>query len=426
MQSIWKHGLWGSPTLTTVDGRRITVLDRGQLNMGSGPDFFNAKIKSDEGTWAGNIEIHVNASDWYRHGHNNDEAYENVILHVVMHDDARITLADGREIPQVILNCSTSFAEKYRAFIESPLSAPPCAPNLKGLHPIIITDWMSSLSIARIQRKAQAVLDIVERNNGDWTEAIYITLARGLGFGANAQPMEMLATSIPLKLLLKHVDNGITTPALLLGRAGFLSDRPNDPMRRDQYFEALRAEYEYRCKTFNLKSTTTPQWKSSIRPANHPLRRIILLAQLMADGFDISWKIFTVADLQQARDLFACQLPEYWRTHYDFGHETLRISEPLGKSSLDLLVINVVVPILCAFAQYTGNDLMRDTAVDILHQISPERNSIISFFQSIGLNTRDAFDSQAIIELRKEYCEKRKCIFCRIGHRILSKVAIQS
>ena len=423
MHYVWQFALWGGPSLTTTDGRRITVLDRGQYNNAAGPDFFNAKISLDNRTWAGNVEMHVNASDWHRHHHDKDPAYDNVILHIVQHDDDTITGADGQPIPQVVMRCSPTFVDSYNAFLNAPAGALACSAGLPHIPPIIITDWVTSLGIRRLQRRADAILDMVDKFDGDWARAIFVTLARGLGFGTNAQPMEQLAMSIPIKLLLKHRDNNITTPALLFGRAGFLDDRDNDPLRRDPYYTALAKEYTFRCHAHELKPITRPQWKATTRPANSPIRRVALLAEMMTRGFDQQSLILSIQTIDQARALFAVDIPEYWRTHHDFGHQSARITEFLGKTSIDLLIINVVAPILYAHADQTDNDRMRDTAIALLHAIRPEQNSIITTFNNAGIPTRDAFDTQAIIELRREYCDKRKCLFCRLGHRLLSRAA---
>lgn len=426
MQYVWRFRLWNESEMTTGDGRRVSVIDQGQLNTGAGPDFFNAKVRIDDHVWAGNVEIHVRASDWYRHGHDKDRAYDNVILHVVSVDDCRLTGPDGEEVAQVVMKCEPNFSDNYHRIMSSPLSSPACRSMWSELPPLMVTDWLTALGYERVQRKADDVHRLVEHYSGDWNEAIYVTLARALGFGVNSGPMEMLARSVPLKILLKHADNPLSVNALLFGMAGFL-DVDGDNIHDDFYWRQLRQEFEFLKIKFSLAPTTRPAWQQGcVRPTNKPHRRLAQLASAISHNFEFRSRLLGVNGVDEARALFDIEIPEYWRTHYDFGHVTERSSQVITRSTRDLLIINVVVPIIYAYADDTDDEPRRDFAVELLHDLRPESNSIVTFFDSIGVKARDAFDSQALIELRKEYCAARKCLFCRVGHRMLATKAVKT
>jgi hypothetical protein len=417
MQYVWRFRLWPDLTMTASDGRRVDIIDPGTLNTGSGPDFFNAKVRVDGQIWAGNVEIHVRASDWHRHNHDNDPAYDNVVLHVVQYDDCAISRrVDGAVIPQVTMRCAADFSDRYNAMVNNPLTELPCAAEIGSLPSIVLSDWITGLSFERLQRKSDDILSRLNLYHGDWNQAIYVTLARGLGFGTNADAMEQLARSLSLKTLLRHHDNLSTVEALLFGSAGLLSDTP-----RDEYEGMLRQEYAFYCAKFGITAHQTPQWRSRLRPQNSPTRRIALLAQIIHGGFELAGQLLNVGSVADAAELFHIEMSSYWLTHYGFGHPSSAIPHALSASSVRLLLINVVAPLLYAYGESVDDASRRELAVDILQLLKPEENSVINIFASAGLQCRDAFTSQAYIQLRNEYCLPRKCLFCRVGHRLLSR-----
>lgn len=419
MQYVWRFRLWPDPSMTSSDGRRVDVIDPGTLNTGSGPDFFNAKVRIDGQMWAGNIEIHVRASDWRRHGHHEDPAYDNVILHVVEYDDCEVRRrSDGKVIPQVTMRCAPDFSERYNAMVNNPLTELPCAREAAALPPIMLTDWITGLGFERLQRKADDIRSLLDAYRGDWNEVAYITLARGLGFGTNADAMQQLARAMPLRTLLHHNDSPGTIEAMLFGRAGLLADKP-----RDSYEATLKEEYGFYSRKFGLKGTTTPRWSQRQRPHNSPMRRIAALAAAVSDGFEVAGKIYNMESLDDAWHLFDAEPSNYWLTHLTFGHPTQNMPSLLSAGSVRLLLINVAAPLLYAFGEHTGDDCRREMAVELLQGLKPEENSIVRIFTEAGLPCRDAFTSQAYIQLRKEYCTARKCLFCRIGHRLLAAKA---
>lgn len=427
MQYVWQHGLWIPGELRTVDGRRVSVIDRGWLNSDAGPDFFNAKVEIDGHVWAGNVEIHVCASDWHRHGHDGDPAYDTVILHVVGTDDCRIVRRDGEEIPQIVMPCAPDFSERYNAMVNGGTAdRPACAAELPGIPRIYVSDWLTSLAHTRLQRKADKVRALAsEVFEGNWRSAVYVTLARALGFGTNGDAFERLARLVSLKSLMKHSDSLETVEGLLFGQAGLIPEKgalgPED-CSDEMYTAAIRREYEFMCRKFGIAKPVAPLgWKMSrMRPQNFPHRRIAALAAMVVPSFEIGYHILDVRTELEARDLFNVVLMGYWSHHYGFGTPAQGSPRAFGEAAVSTLVINVVAPVQYAYGEMYGDEAMCARASDLLDAMKPEGNSIIRMFAAAGIDCRSALESQALIELRREYCEHRKCLYCRLGRRLLA------
>lgn len=417
MQYVWRFRLWPELVMTASDGRRIDIIDPGTLNTGSGPDFFNAKIRVDGQMWAGNIEIHVRASDWHRHGHHKDPAYDNVILHVVRYDDQQIlSRTDSRPIPQITMRCADDFRNHWDQLVNSPSLELPCAPRLADLPSLFITDWFTALAFQRLQRKADDILHILESTHGNWNTTAYITLARGLGFGANADPMERLARSIPLNSLIHHSDSHLAVEAMLFSHSGLLQNPP-----RDHYEAELMTEAQFYCRKFGINNPGAPlNWQLRQRPQNHPIRRIAHLAAYIYGGFPLAGKLFHLRSAEDLPALFEAQLSAYWGDHLTFGHPCNPHTPRLSTDSINRLCINVAAPLLYAYGQERGDARLQDLAVDILQKLRPERNHVTDIFVRAGQCPTDAFTTQAYLQLRNEYCQTRKCLYCRIGHRLLA------
>lgn len=420
MQYVWQHRLLLSSDLHTVDGRVVHVIDPGRLNTDAGPDFFNAKVKIGDRLWAGDVEIHVRASDWHRHGHDGNPAYDSVVLHVVDYDDIFINRSNGEQIPQMVMRCAPEFHRSYAALVNRADAELPCAPHLAEFQRIYVTDWLSALAYERMYVKSDRFLDTLTRLRGDWEEALYITLARALGFGTNAEPMERLAQSVPLQFLRKHADAASAIEALLFGQAGMLDGAPIS----DPYVAQLKREHAFFAHKFCLSPLQPLGWKMGrMRPQNLPYRRVALLASLISSDFRLVRRIIELEDVEDAIKLFSARLTGYWARHYTFGAETQRPIDTLSRSSAILLVINVAVPLLMAYGTTHGESRFTERAAEWLTKLPAESNSIITLFAAAGLRAPDALTSQALIQLRREYCEKRRCIFCRFGHRLLAAKA---
>lgn len=416
MQYVWLHRLWVAGDLTTHDGVSVAVIDVGQLNRDAGPDFFNAKVRIGEEMWCGNVEIHVRASDWHRHGHDKDKAYDSVILHVVEHDDCPIYTTDGRLIPQVTLKCARDFSARYAAFVNNPANTLACAAEIGQVSPIMVRDWLDSMAFERLYGKVEAIRERLHKCTDDWEQATFVTFARALGAGINGDAFERVAQSLPLRLLHKHCDSLLSIEAMLFGQAGLLECEPTDG-----YVRQLQQEYDFFAVKFGLRRPQGVVWRMSrMRPASFPHRRLATLAQMVYGGFRLFQSIVEVENEEQARRLFEIDLTGYWTTHNNFQAPVPIHSRALGKSSVDMLIINVVAPLLMAYGEYVADDSLSARAVDILEHLPGENNRYTVDFIKAGVACPNAFVSQAMVQLHKNYCDVRKCLYCRLGHRLLA------
>lgn len=422
MQYVWQHRLWVQERLRACDGRPVSIIDPGVLNCGSGPDFFNAKVSIGGHIWAGDVEIHVRASDWYRHGHDGDRAYNSVILHVVGTDDCAVTRSDGQTIPQIVMPCSPDFRHRYDAMVNNPYGELPCARELPSLPHIYVSDWINSLAHERLYTKSDRILQYVADSGGDWRNAAYVALARALGFKTNSEPFERLARSLPLRRLLKHRDSPVTVEGMLFGMAGFLDGQTANP---DHYVQRMIQEYRFMAAKFDMSPPQNLGWKMArMRPQNFPHRRLAYLAAMMFDGFRAGSQALDVENLDEARRLFRIDMTGYWSRRYNFDCEKAPTVRGMSDSMIDSLIINMVIPLQHAYGVACDDDSRRERAVEMLQQIDGESNMYTRLFGKLGIECGDAFTSQALIQLRTTYCDCRKCLYCRIGHRLLAaKVA---
>ncbi|MCF0219245.1 MAG: DUF2851 family protein [Muribaculaceae bacterium] len=421
LQCVWQMRLYSPGPLTTIDGTAVEVLHPGLKNIASGPDFANARVKIGNTLWAGDVEIHLKASDWHRHGHQNDRAYDKIILHVVANSDTSIARHDGSAIPQIVITPDARLISKYHDLINRADIDVACQDSLRTLPPIVVSDWINALAMQRIQAKALRVNDLLAASNGDWEEAAYVTLARALGFGTNADPMERLAKSLPLKIIRKHSDTLLSIEALLFGQAGLLNE---DKIRAHHpYFDTLATEYAFLAKKFSLRPSSLPLKTGGMRPTSSPHRRIALLASIIYNNTSLCSSLANITDIDAARNLFATPLTGWWKDNYTFNHsDKQRAAGEVSESTLQLLIINSVVPFTTAYGMNHGDSQALAAAVDTLENLPAERNRIVSAFTYCGIRCPDALTSQALIHLRREYCEKRKCLDCRFGFRHLSSL----
>ena len=418
LQSVWQLRQWTADKMSTADGVAVEILHPGIRNRASGPDFSDARIKIGDILWAGDIELHVRASDWHRHNHDTDSAYDHVILHVVAVDDTPIARPDGNIIPQIVLTPKPGLLDRYHDLIARADIDVACQDTLRTLPSIIVTDWINALALDRLKDKASRIDEVIRATQGDWEEAAYRTLARALGFGTNADPMERLAKSLPLKIIRKHADSTLSVEALLFGQAGFLEGNTECP-----YHEALKTEYAFLAKKFGLTANAFARKTSGIRPANFPHRRLALLATIIANNPSICGKLLSINNIDSARDFFAEPLSGWWSENYTFrpGEHPRQAKGDLTEASLQLLIINSVVPFALAYGLHHGDEHAVTKAIETLEQLPAERNRIVSAFTYCGIRCTDALTSQALIHLRRKYCEQRKCLDCRFGFRALTQ-----
>lgn len=420
MQYVWKHRLWRSEDMVTNTGKKVRVVDPGLLNTDAGPDFFNAKIEIDGHMWVGNVEMHYRATDWKRHRHDSDKAYDSVILHVVAKDDAPVRRTNGELIPQLVLEVSPQFNADYASLVGATIEVP-CATKIKQVPHLTIVEWVEGLAFERLHGKVERIHQLLDSFNGSWEDVCYVTLARNFGFGINNDAFERLARRTPLRLLGKHSDSVLQIEALLFGQAGMLdAQKPG----MDSYYNQLCTEYAFLSNKFQLTPMEKESWKLfRIRPQNFPYRRIAMLAQFIVGGFRMMNRILEAEGEKEMRALFEVELSGYWTKHYTFGKPNERATATLSRSSIDIILINTVAPLLYAYGELTGNYEMTDKAIKLLEDLRAESNSIVSHFVAYGIDCPDALTSQALVQLKREYCDARKCIYCKIGHHLLSKAA---
>lgn len=420
MQYVWQHRLLEPTDMVTVDGRKITVLDPGRLNTDAGPDFFNAKIKIGEAMWAGDVEIHVRASDWHRHGHAADRAYDSVVLHVVDRDDTAIKRHNGEVIAQMVMRCEPEFHVRYHELVDRADIDLPCAGEIKSMNPLRLTDWLTALAYERVYSKTARIEELLQQYTGDWEQTCYVVLARALGFSTNSEPMERLAMSLPLHFLRKHSDSLTAIEALFFGQGGFLDNAP----KADPYVEQLVREHKFFAHKFSLRPLQPLGWKMArMRPHNFPHRRIALLAQLVSSDTRLVSRITGAENIDALREIFRQPLTGYWARHFTFGPESERSYETLSRNSADILIINTAIPLMMAYGDAHGDEEMGRRAMEWLQELPAENNSVVGLFVNAGIGCKDSFTSQALIQLRRRYCEERKCLYCRLGHTLLASRA---
>lgn len=417
---LWKYKMLGREVRLT-DGQPVTIVDPGLHNNDAGPDFFNAKLLIDGTEWAGNVEIHVKSSDWYNHGHHHDKCYDSVVVHAVGVADKPVFRTDGSRIPQLEIRMPKSFFETVGDLVGD-LNGIRCRALLKNLTSLTVNDWLETLSVERMQEKAKRITDVYDNCDMDWEQASFVALSRALGFGLNSEPFEIMARSLPLRFLKRHIDNPLQVEALLFGQAGMLDTSIHI---FDEYYQLLCREYYFLARKYGLRPMRSELWKySRTRPQNFPHRRIAFLARMLISGLSFpSDFIACDGDLTRLRALFSQELTGYWLTHSDFDVEASVKSEKLSATSVDLLLINFISPLYYAISSRRGDLDMAERAFKIMESLSPERNSLISQWDSLGLKSDNALRSQALLQLRKEYCDRRKCLSCRFGHSLLRKSA---
>lgn len=412
---VWKHRLF-QKDIKTTDGTPIEIIDVGLHNHNDGADFFNAKIKVADKVWAGNVEIHKSSSDWKKHKHDTNKAYNSVILHVVERADCDVYTESGDKIQQCEITYPKHIKDNIEYLLYSNINTP-CSNYIHTIPQIHLNGWMGTLLLERLERKSNDIQQLLERFNNSWDDVFYILLARSFGFGLNSDAFQRLALNLPLMYIQKQRSDIQQVEALLLGQAGLLEKAEY----QDEYFLLLQREY----KNLQVKYSLTPLdsslfRKMRVRPGSHPCIRIAQLSTLLYKEDKLFSRIITCTDVGKIRLMLHENASEYWQTHYSFGEVSDRKSKYVGDSSLDVLIINAVVPTLFSYGKYIGDEALCERALSFLEEIKSESNSIVRDFSKYGLQVKTAHDSQAVIQLRREYCEKRKCLFCRIGFHILA------
>ncbi len=412
---VWKHRLF-PPRLTTTDGQAVEVIDVGRSNGDAGPDFFNAKVRIGDKLWAGNVEIHVRSQDWFAHGHHKDTGYNTVVLHVVQYANSEVQNALGEQIPQCEIQIPERLRQDYE-YLRVADSVLPCKAFIGKMPSIHRRDVLERMAVERLERKANDIFALLERFTNSWNDAFYVLLSRNMGFGLNSEPFEQLALATPLAVLRKHTDNLFQIEALLFGQSGLLWDAT---LVADDYLLQMQKEYAFLQKKYGLMPLPAHVFKKlRVRPTGSPFVRLAQLAVLVQHLSGLFASILEVNDADTLRLKFHVNASEYWQTHYRFGEPSPAKSKFLGDSSLDVILINTVAPTLFAYGIKMQQETYTDRALQMLESLKPEQNSLVRPFQEAGIAVTSAFESQALVQLMREYCEKRKCLFCRVGYRML-------
>ncbi len=421
---IWKHKMFPLHPLHTTAGETVEVIDPGLHNTNAGPDFFNAKVKIGGTLWVGNVEIHDHAADWFAHGHDRDPRYNNVILHVCGTTESEAVTVDGKRPAQMQLDIPPHIEQQYRELCSTD-SYPPCYKIIPQLQPITVHSWMSALEIERLEQKTRAIEERVKRCEGSWEGAYFVTLARNFGFGINGEAFEQWAYSIPLHCVDHHRDDLFQVEAIFMGQAGLLDEKALSDLYRKEaleegYFTKLSNEYRYLQHKFGLSPLDASLWRFlRLRPQNFPHIRISQMANLYHQRKASLSALVECRTVEDAERLFDTQVTPYWETHYTFGSTSTKSNKHLSPTSINLLMINTLVPMLFAYGKHKMNEELCDRAFSLLEQLKTENNTIVRTWASCGLPAQNAGDSQALIQLKKEYCDRRDCLRCRFGYEYL-------
>ena len=413
---VWKYGLYGTSPLYTTEGLPVSVIDPGMEHQDAGPDFFNAKIRIADTLWAGSVEIHDRASDWLRHHHDQDKAYDGVILHVVGIDDTPITRTTGEPIPMLRLPIPPAVRANVDWLLSKELPVS-CLPRLREVDEVHITGWLDALLSERLERKATDILNLLSHYQGDWNEVCYVSLTRSFGFGINNDAFERLARSLPFRYIQKQRISSSQVEALLFGQAGMLNEE-----HACEYYHLLQREYAFLRHKYGLTPLDEFVFRQlRVRPHSFPQVKLAQLAAIWCRHDTLFSKIIEARTPGDIKALFRLLPSDYWLTHYQLGHTSVRSEKWIGDKARDILLINTVVPLYFAYGQQKKLPEYCGRAIRLLESIQPERNHIITTFQQGGIIVKHAGDTQALIQLRREYCEKRKCLYCRIGFRLLKR-----
>ncbi len=403
--------------LQTTSGQPVEVIDPGLPNTNAGPDFFNAKLKIDGTLWVGNVEIHTQASDWLSHGHDRDRAYDTVILHVVEESNCDVYRTNGELVPQVVLPCPEAVRRRYDELRQTEIY-PPCYSILGSLPKLTVHSWLSALQVERFEQKARAISQRLERCNHHWEDVFFITLARNFGFGLNGDAFEAWANRLPFRAVDKHRDNLLQVEAFFLGQAGLLQEELPEA---DEYYLKLQKEFCYLQHKFELPAPmSAEQWRFlRLRPGNFPHVRLAQLANLYHKEQSLFSRIMEAETLDAVKKILTTKTSEYWEEHFNFKKTSPRQERRTGESALNLIVINTVIPFLYAYGLHKADETLCDRATRFLESLKAENNHITRLWDGAGLPVSTAADSQALIQLQKEYCNKKDCLRCRFGYEYL-------
>ncbi len=415
---VWKYKIFSSVKLCTINNETLSILKTGLHNQNAGPDFLNAQIKIDDQTWVGNVEIHLKSSDWYMHNHEVDTNYDAVILHVVWENDALIYMKNNKAIPTLVLKpfVDKNLLKNYNNLLFSPKNWIPCEKSFTQVDYFTFNNWKERLFFERLERKSSEIKILLELEQNNFEAVLFQLLAKNFGLKINGDAFLALAKSIDFSVVKKVSSNSTQFSALLFGQAGFLEEGI-----QHNYYMLLKEEYGFIKHKFKLKPMLNNQFSFfRMRPNNFPTIRIAQLVALFSKEKNLFSKIIESNKLGDFYDLFKVEMNAFWQTHYNFESVSKKSPKRLTKSFIDLLIINTIIPLKFMYHKGRG-EVNEETYLEILRQIKSEKNSIISKFTELKVSSESAFDSQALLELKNNYCALKRCLECAIGKNVLSK-----
>lgn len=416
LHHIWKFRLFDQLDLKTTNGDIVEIQKAGEHNFDAGPDFFNGKIKVGETLWAGNVEVHINSSDWKRHLHQNDKAYDNIILHVVNNADTVLYRKSGEEIPTLEIKNRIN-KKLYQNYLDFKSSSDwiPCEKQISSVPSLIINSALDKLLLERLERKSQSIINSLALNNNNWEETFYQQLSRNFGFKTNAEPFELLAKSLPSIALGKHKNSLLQIEAMLFGQAGMLFEH-----FEDKYPQQLQNEYAFLKSKFKLQPIEKHLWKYlRLRPINFPSVRIAQFANLIYNSSHLFSKILELENANELKKILNVSVSDYWEKHFIFDRSSTKKSKHLGDEAIQNIIINTIVPFLFVYGKQKDDERFVNRALLFLDQTSGESNSIIKKWGSLGVSVKTAHSTQALLQLKNEYCNYKKCLNCSIGNYLL-------
>jgi len=416
LHHVYQYKLYNTQNIKTTAGEEIKFIKVGDKNYNSGPDFLNAHIKISDTILVGNIEIHINSSDWYKHNHQNDKAYENIILHVVYNNDVPLIINNVEILTLELKNIiNMDVLVKYEELVKNKAFIP-CEKSIKKVPELIFNSWVDRMLAERIEDKVHLVNQIFNNTNHSWEETFYQLLSYSFGFGVNKHVFLKTIQSLPLSIIAKHKNNIFQIEALLFGTAGLLND-----YLEDDYLKKLQNEYIFLKNKYALNTFVTKQeWRfSKMHPSNFPSIRLAQFAMLIYKSSHLFSKVLEVKDLSHLRKMFDVNTSEYWNNHYNFDKGSTFKVKSLGALAIDLIIINTIVPILYAYSK--TNSVYKSIANEYLLNIHSEDNKIIRGWNDIGIHSNNAYTSQSLLHLKNNYCDNKKCLQCAIGNYIIKQ-----
>lgn len=413
---LWKYKKFSTLALETVQGETIKILRVGDHNDHSGPDFFNAQLEIDGQLWAGNVEVHSMSSHWYIHNHEQDIAYQNVILHVVWEHDTEIFTKDNTPIPTLVLKdfVDIELLNKYQDFSSHSGKWIPCEKDFSSIDDFLLNNWLERLYIERLERKSHQVETLLQESKNNWEAVLFILLAKNFGLKVNGEAFTSLAKSLDWSVVSKITSNINQLEAVFFGQAGLLKEDCQEP-----FYLELQKEYHYLRHKFSLQNHgVLPFQFFKLRPPNFPTIRLAQFATLYSRHPNLFSKIIDIKTIEEAYKLFSVSVSPFWKTHYTFKSTSKPANKQLTKSFVNLLFINTIIPLQYSYAKYLGKQ-NGEELMTLASTISPERNSIVDKFNTLKPLTSSAMHSQALIQLKTEYCSKLKCLDCAIGNSLL-------